>query len=302
MGVITTGTHPKELWPGIYKRWGTVYPEHELQCKSLFDWHDSQKAYEEIVENIGTGLAPAKAESAPATFSSTSQGVTNRATHVAYALGGIITYEALRDNLYESQGKRLIDALKFSMAQTKEIVFANAYNRAQNSSYTFGDGVEMISTAHPTVAGNQSNELSSNAQLSEVALEDICIQIMNAENSRGHNFKMRPKSLIVPTSEYFNARRILKSELQNDTAENAVNVLKYSGLFPDGPKENVYFSSTTAWFVRTNCPNGLFAFMREKLDLTKDNDFDTKNARFLAYERYSHTIGDWRAIYGSNGA
>lgn len=300
--VITTGTHPKLYFMKLKEIWGLEYPEHENQYNDLYDVKTSDQAYEEIQELVGTGLAPAKAEGANATFDGTSQGVLNRATHTAFALGGIITFEALRDNLYLKKGQQLIPSLKFSMKQTKEIVLANGYNNAFDSNFTFGDAVSMISTAHPTAAGNQSNRLSSNAQLSEVALEDLLIQIMDAQNARGLNIALMPNSLHVPTAEYFNAIRILKSALQNDTAENAINALKFAGLFPGGAKVNNYFDSTTAWFIRTNCPAGLALFNREPLSLDSDNDFDTKNARFLAYERYSFTFGDFRTIYGSSGA
>ena len=40
-----------------------------------------------------------------------------------------------------------------SMRQTKEIVGANIYNRAFDSNYKGGDGVELISGSHANVAG-----------------------------------------------------------------------------------------------------------------------------------------------------
>ncbi len=300
MATMTTGTHPKSLWPGVFAFWGIKYPEHEVQYKDLMEWKTSTKAYEELVETIGMGLAPVKSEGTPITFDSTAQGVVNRATHVAYGLGANITYEAIQDGQYENLGMQAAEALKFAMRQTKENVVANVYNRAFNSSYTYGDGVSLVSTAHPTAAGDQSNRLSSNADLSEVAIEDMTIQIMDAKTSKGHPFKLMPKSLHVPTAEFYNAIRILKSTLQNDTAENAVNALKYAGVFTEGAKVNNYFTSTTAWFVRTNAPNGLIGFDREKLSFDKDNDFLTSDARFKTYERYSTTVGDWRSIFGSS--
>ena len=33
-----------------------------------------------------------------------------------------------------------------------------------------------------------------------------------------------------------------------------------------------------------------------------DNDFDTLNAKFRAYGRYSFVFADWRSIFGSQGA
>ena len=149
MSVIGTGNHPKAVWPGVKAWWGQKYNEHPLECKDLFDWETSEQAYEEDVESTSFGLAPVKSSGGSISFDSHQQGVINRFTHVAYALGYIVTYEEMRDNLYKSKSFQRSAMNAFSMRQTKENVAANVYNRAFNSSYTFGDGVELISTAHP---------------------------------------------------------------------------------------------------------------------------------------------------------
>lgn len=301
MSVITTGNHPKAQWPGVKAWWGRQYNEYPLEVLDLFEKDTSEMAYEEDVEATGFGLAPVKSEGGAISFDSETQGTINRSIHVAYALGYICTYEELRDNLYEVVSKRRATANAFSMRQTKENVGANVYNRAFNSSYTFGDGVELCSTAHPTVNGTQSNELSTPADLDEASIEDLYIQISQATNSRGLKIKLVPQSLHIHPNDFFEAQRILKSTLQNDSANNAVNALKMTGAFPKGIKENHYFTDADAWFVRTNAPRGMLMYQREEISFDKDNDFTTKNARAAAYERYSFSIGDWRGIYGSAG-
>jgi hypothetical protein len=301
-GVISTGNHPKSLWPGIKSHWGRSYDDYGMECKDLFDFESSDKAYEEMVEVTGFGLAPVKTEGGSTSYDTDSQGSVTRSTHVAYSLGYIVTREEQDDNLYEVVSKRRASANAFSMYTTKETVAANMYNRAFNSSYVFGDGVELLSTAHPTLAGNQSNELTVAADLSEVSLEDMVIQISQAKNSRGLNIRLQPRALIVPPALMFKAHRILKSELQNDTGNNAVNVLKATGAIPDGVKVNHFLTDSDAWFVRTNAPEGLKCFERVAIEFTKDNDFDTENAKAKSYERYSFSVGDWRSLYGSPGA
>lgn len=302
MAVITTGSHPKELWPGIKAFWGMKYGEHPLEVLDLFDKMSSDKAYEEVVERIGMGLAPAKSEGGSIAYDITKQGVVNRAVHVAYALGYIVTHEEIKDNLYEGKSRERAQANAFSMRQTKENVGANVYNRAFNSSYTFGDGKELIATDHPTEDGTQSNELTVAADLSEAAIEDLIIQIMQAKNSRGLKISLLPQSLHVAPANWFEANRILKSAMQSGTANNDLNVLKATNALPGGIKVNHYFNDADAWFIRTNAPNGLMMFQREEISFEQDNDFDTKNAKAASYERYSFTIGDWRAVFGSPGA
>lgn len=301
-GIITTGNHPKALWPGIKAWWGRFYNEHPMEFRDLFDTESSMQAYEEDVQVTGFGLAPQKSEGGGVSYDSETQGFTTRYTHVAYALGYICTHEEIQDNLYEKVAKRRTQALAFSMRQTKENVAANVYNRATNASYTGGDAKELLATDHPTLSGDQSNELATAADLSEASLEDLIIQIMGATNDRGLKISLMPRTLLVPRQLWFEANRILKSTLQNDTANNAVNVLKATNALPGGVKVNHYFNDSDQWFVRTNAPRGMIHYEREAIDLDKDNDFDTKNDRTKAYERYSFGWTDWRAVYGSPGA
>lgn len=301
MAVITTGTHPKALWPGIKAWFGRSYDEHMEEFSDLFDMETSDKAYEEEVEITGFGLAPVKPQGASISYDTEAQGAITRYVHVAYALGYIVTFEELRDNLYEVVSKRRAQQLAFSMRQSKENVCANVYNNAFSSSYVGGDGVSMINSAHPSLTGNQSNVLTSAADLSELAIEDMIIQVMQMTNNRGMKISGLPQSLHVPPNLWFEAERIYKSVLQNDTSNNAINVLKATSAFPKGIKVNHYFSSQTAWFIRTNIPRGLQFFQRDELDFSRDNDFDTKNAKAASYERYSAGWSDWRGVFGTPG-
>ena len=302
MAVITTGNHPKALWPGIKAWFGRTYDEHTPEWPDLFEEDSSNQSYEEDVQVTGFGLAPVKAEGASVTYDAEVQGYTKRYTHVAYALGYICTYEELADNLYEVVSKRRAQALAFSLRQTRETVAGNVYNRAFNSAYTGGDSTEMIATTHPSTSGNQSNMLTTAADLSEASIEDLIIQIMGATNDRGHKINIMPRSLIVPRQTWFEANRVLKSVLQNDTANNAVNVLRATRALPEGIKVNHYLTDTDAFFIRTNCPRGLMHYVREIGEFEQDNDFDTKNAKAKKYERYSFGWTDWRGIFGTAGA
>lgn len=301
-GVISTGNIPKALWPGINAFWGRFYNEYPREYPELFEIQQSDKSYEELVEVTGFGLAPVKPQGQAIEYDSEDQQTVSRFTNVAYALGFIITFEEMRDNLYEKVGRTRTQALAFSMRQTKEIVGANVYNRAFNSSYVGGDGVCLLSTAHPTVSGNQSNTLSVAADLSETSLEDMCIQIAGAQNGRGLTIALQPRSLIVPRQLEFEAARILKSVLQNDSANNAINALKAMNSIPEGAKVNHYLTDPDAWFTRTNCPESIIMFERDPIMFEQDNDGDTKNIKYNAYERYVPFWADWRGLFGSSGS
>lgn len=302
MSTVTTGQIARLLWPGLNARWGTAYTEHPVEYTDLVDTFTSDKNYEEDQEMTGFGLAPIKTQGASVVYDTAGQGYTTRYTHIAYALGFIITHEALMDNLYEKIGMQRTGSLAFSMRQTKENVVANMYNRATNTNYLGGDGKPLLATDHPSLSGTQSNLLATAADLSEAALEDLAVQIMQATNSRGMKIALMPRSLIVSPALAFEATRILKSAQQNDTANNAINALKSMGLFPEGVKVNHYLTDPDAFYIRTNAPEGLKLFQREAVSFAQDGDFDTSNLKYKAYERYSTGWSDWRALFGSPGA
>lgn len=303
MTVITTGSNPKLLWPGLNKIWGDAYfNEHKEEYTHLFDKDSSSQSYEEDQLMTGMGLVPQKSEGASVSYDTQKQSYTTRYTNVAYALGFIVTREEIADNLYLKVGGARTRQLAFSFRQTKENVAANVYNRAFNSSFTGGDGVELISTSHVTEAGNQSNRLTVAADLSEASLEDLVIQIMKAKNERGLRISLMPTKLIVPVDLHFEAQRILMSSLQSGTANNDVNALYTLGSIPE-IVTNHYLTDSDAFFVRTNVAKntGLKCYQREEIQFSRDNDFDTDNLKAKGYERYSFGWTDWRGVYGSPG-
>ncbi len=297
-GTITTGNHPKALWPGMHAFFGAQYDEHPKEYTQIFDIEKSSKNYEEDTKLTGFGLAPVKTEGGGVSYDTESQGYTKRYSHTVYGLGYIVTEEELEDNQYEAVSRRRIKRLAFSMRQTKEIVGANVLNRAFSSSYVGGDGKELLATDHPSLAGNFQNELTTAADLSEAALEDMVILIGQAKNERGLNIALRPTKLIIPVNLQFEAKRILKSEMQSGTANNDINALK--GMFDYSV--NHYLTDTDAWFMKTNCPNGLQMFERRALAFQQDSDFDTANAKAKATMRFSVGWTDPLGLFGSPGA
>ena len=301
--VINTGSHPKALWPGINAFWGQMYDEHPREYPDLFDEKDSGMAYEQQVQVTGFGLAPVKPEGAPGTYDSEIQGPVSTYLHIAYSLGYIVTFEELRDNLYEKVSRERSEANAFSVSQTVEVVCAGIYNDAfLGAVYLNANGQSLVSATNPnTTGGTFSNALTPSADLMEASLEDICIQAMGLQTDRNLFVSILPESLHVPRQEWFNANRILKSVLQPGTSNNDINVLKATNAFPKGIKLNHYFTSPHAWFVRTNCKQGMQMFWRDRPFFDQDNDFDTKNAKASTYMRFSAGDSDPRCILGSNG-
>jgi len=305
---ITTSSFAKALWPGVNAWYGKEYAEYPVEWEKLFTKQTSRKAFEEVVGGSYFGLAPVKSEGAPVTFDTARQGFTSRYNHVVYALGFIITREIYDDDQYDIVGKLKAEALAFSMRQTKEIVAANVYNRAFNTSYLGGDGASLIasaggggSTSHPNIAGGTfTNGPSVAADLSEAALEQAVIDIAGFTNDRGLRIAARPVSLHIPYTLAFEAKRILNSDGRVATNNNDLNALKEMGSIP-AVYANHYFTDTDAWFIRTDVKNGMTMFERDADSFDMDEDFDTENAKYKARSRYSVGWSDPRGLYGSPG-
>lgn len=302
MSIINSSSFAKALWPGINAWYGKAYNEYPVEYTKLFETYKSRRAFEEDVGVSSFGLAVVKPEGSPIQYDSERQAYITRYSHVVYALGFMITREIMDDDLYDVVGQRKAQGLAFSMRQTKEIVAANVYNRAFNSSYTGGDGKELCATDHPLFAGGTfANELSTAADLSEAALEQAHIDIAGFTNDRGLLISVRPKTLIIPRQLMFEAKRITAPTGRPGTDTNDVNAMKAMGLVPE-VVVNHYLTDTDAWFLRTDAPHGMKHFERDGDSFDMDNDFDTENAKYKARARYSFGWTDPRGIFGSPGA
>lgn len=299
---INTGNFGRALWPGINAWFGDEYNAYDTKYDKMFSSHQSRMRWEEDVYMSQFGLAPEKPEGSPIAYDTAQQGFTSRYTNVTYGTGFIITEEMVEDDLYDVIGERNARALARSMRVTKETVGANVYNRAFNGSYVGGDNVSLLNTSHPNVAGGTwSNTLATAADLSEASLEQACIDIMKWEDDRGLPVQIMPKTLVLPVDEVFNAERILKSNLRVSTADNDINALNSMGKFSD-VLSNVYLTDPDAWFIRTDCPDGLKYFERKGDTFAMDNDFDTSNYKYKATGRYSFGWSDPRGLFGSEGS
>lgn len=300
-GVITTGNAPKLLWPGLAALFGTTYADMPSMIGKVFDERSSDKAYEEIQELAGFGLASVKTEAGAIVYTSNTQGPTARFTNITYGLGFQETQESVDDNQYAGKATNKTIALARSMRHTRETIVANVLNRAFSNSYLGADGIRLVSTAHVTVNGTQSNTLATDADLSEAALEDMLINIRNATDSTGLRISLQPRRLVIPPNYMFEATRILKSAGQNDTANNATNAIRSMGALSD-VVDWPFLTDTDAWFVTTDVPNGLIVFNRREATMEKDSDFDTSNFKHKSTMRLVAGWGDFRGIFASQGA
>ena len=303
---ISRSALAKELEPGLNALFGLSYDQYDAEYAAIFSQETSDRAFEEEVLITGFGGAPTKTEGAGVSFDNASESYSARYTHETVALAFALTEEAQEDNLYASLGKRYTKALARSMANTKEVKGANVLNNAFSSSFTGGDGVSLINTAHPLAGGGSAaNRATTMADLNEVSLEDALIDISTFTDDRGLTISVNATKLVVPPQLVFVADRILNSPGRSGTADNDINAIVNTGVLPGGYTVNHYLTDPDAFFLLTSVTvagEGLKMFQRTAMETSMEPDFSTGNIRYKARERYSFGFSDWRGIYGSQGA
>ena len=292
----------KELEPGLNALFGLEYRQYADETKEIFDTESSDRAFEEEVMLSGFGNAAVKPEGQGIQFDDAQETFTARYTNETIALAFAITEEAIEDNLYDRLASRYTKALARSMASTKNIKGAAVLNNAFNAAFAGGDGVSLINVAHPTLAGNFSNRLATNADLNETSLEQSLIDIAAFTDERGLKVAARGMKLVIPSNLQFTADRLMNTQGRVGTADNDINAMKNMGMIPEGYTVNHYLTDTDAFFIKTDVPNGLKHFSRSPIKTTMEGDFDTGNVRYKARERYVFGFSDPRGIFGSQGA
>ena len=294
----------KELEPGLNALFGLEYKQYENQSAEIYTTESSDRAFEEEVMLSGFANAYVKPEGSGVAYDTAQETFTARYTNETIALAFAITEEAIEDNLYDRLASRYTKALARSMSQTKQVKGAAPLNNGlpSLSSFTSGDGVQLFSTAHPTLTGTFSNTLATQADLNETSLEQALIDIAAMTDERGLKIAAKGVKMIVPPANQFTAERLFKSQGRVGTADNDINAVKSLGMIAQGYRVNNFLTDTDSWYITTDVPNGMKHFNRAPLTTKMEGDFDTGNVRYKARERYVFGVSDPRGIFGVEGA
>jgi hypothetical protein len=293
----------KELLPGLNALFGMEYKRYAEEHKEIYETETSDRSFEEETKLSGFSAAPVKNEGQALAYDNAQEAWTARYNHETIAMGFSITEEAMEDNLYDSLSTRYTKALARAMAYSKQVKAANILNNGFNAAFPGGDGVSLFSTAHPLVSGGtNSNRPTVATDLNETSLENAVIQIAAWTDERGLLIAAKPRKLIVPPALMFVATRLLETNLRVGTTDNDINALKNNGAIPEGYTVNHFLTDPSAWFLKTDVPNGLKHFERVPMSTSMDQDFDTGNNRYKARARYSFGWSDPLGMYASPGA
>jgi hypothetical protein len=288
--------------PILNESFDGVYDQRADEWKQVFrEERGIPRNYHEEPVLYGFGAAPELPDGTAVTYQSGGVLFIKRYVYRVYGLAFALTKVLVEDGDHIRIGQTYAKHLAQSLVETKETLSANILNRAFNGAYPGGDGVSLVSASHPIVGGTFSNQLATAAALSQTSLEQILIQIRNAVDNNGKRIRLNPEKLVVSPSNVFQAEVLLKSVLRTGTNNNDINPVKSMGLLSGGQANLSRLTSTTAWWVQTDAPEGLKLMMRRPLEKSMEGDFETDSMRFKATERYDVGWTDPRAVFGTTG-
>jgi hypothetical protein len=289
------------LLPGVRGLTGK-YEQIPTRWDKVFSKGKSNMALERTLSMRYLGLAKLKTEGGQTAFDNNAgERYVYNQEHNEIGLGYAITRKAIDDNLYKAQFQPSNLGLLQSFAQTKEIYGWNVFNTATTyNSAIGGDGVALLSTAHPIDGATLANTPAVQVDLNEASLLNAMTTIpVTFLDNAGLKTFARARKLVVPNYLEPVAIRLTKTELRPGTADNDVNaILSTSGGLPDGYVVSEFLTSNYAWFLLTNI-EGLLYLERIAFETDMQVDFTTDNLLVKGYERYSFGYYDWRSIWGS---
>lgn len=281
-----------------------VNDKHDgLESKAKYkEWMQVDSMDDQWVEDLemaGPGLASELAEGGELVAGSITEGVAWRYTARKFGLKVVVTDEAIEDSKYP-QIIMALKRIKRSMWKTVDYDAANILARGWNSSFTFGDGVELFSTAHTLPGGGTfSNTLATPMTPSRAAL----IVVQSALNQLpGHDGLIegyRMKGVVCPSDQWAVWAGIIGSAKAPEAGQfNEINVINRD--FDLKVCANPYWRNTsTNWAVWTDCEHGVKFRWRRKPRSKSWMENDNELRKFGISARWSRGVSDPRYLYGS---
>lgn len=287
--------------PILNETFDGIYDQRADEWKQVFrQFNGTPRAYHEEPVLFGFGAAPELPDGTPVTYQNGGVLFAKRYVYKVYGLAFALTKVLVEDGDHIRIGSTYAEHLAQSLIETKETLCANILNRAFNGAFLGGDGVALNVTNHPIAGGVFSNLLAA-AAMSQSSVEQGLIQIRNAVDNNGKRIKLMPQQIVTGNSNVMQAEVIIKSVLRTGAANNDINPIKTMDLLPKGAAILARVTSTTAWWLQTNAPQGMKMAMRRALERSMEGDFDTDSMKYKATERYIPGWTDPRALYGTPG-
>jgi phage major head subunit gpT-like protein len=301
------------LEPGLRKIFMETYNEIPEQYSKVFNVQNSSKAIETDLRMGGFGLWDKKDSAGSVQYQDPTDTVSLQYIHEEFSSGFTVERKLVDDEQY-NQITKMSKALGRAARATIETRAADVLNNA----FTVNgfDGVPLISATHKRLdGGTMSNILgtgdgagAANGALSDRNLKAALIQMRRQVDDKNILIQTSPRLLVVPPSLEYTAKTILQSA--NLSTNGSGSPVTNDKNVIQGRLEVVvmdYFTYTQAagkypWLLIDPTVAELNFFWRKRLEFKNTDDFDTMQAKYRGYMRFSAGYSDYRGVFGSDGS
>ena len=289
---------PDLLEPGLRKVFDDTLRERPSNIAILFDVQSSNKAVEHDLSE--TSLLDFEPMNGAVPYDDMGEGYKTNYVHQELARGFKVERKLVDDDLYGVINRRP-SRLGRAARRRREKDAASMFNNAFNSGFKGGDGVALCSSAHPSNNSSATQSNTGTLVLNDVNLEATRRLMMGFQDDRQGIIEVEPDFLLVPLALEQTAWEIINSKGKPDTANNNANF--HMGKFKLLVWPN-YLTSAAQWYLMDSLMMKEYHLWFDRItpEFQKDREFDTYNAKYSGYMRYSFGWSDWRAIYGNQPA
>lgn len=240
------------------------------------------------------------AEGSEYSFKRSKQGLSKTLSIKKMGLGVSISDEAVSDGKFDLIGD-MLRKLARSAKESQEVDAMNIFNNGFGSETT-SDGLAVFHASHLLPSGGTfRNKPSAAADLSGTSLDTGLTDFETIfVGDTGIIYNMRPKTLLVHSSNKRYAQELVGSDQKPDSADNNMNSLKGEGLTVIS---SPHLTDTDAWFLLASPEETGFRIISRTPIETK-SWVDDKTDSIAYRSRYREKIGVTHAYgaYGNAGA
>lgn len=314
---ILQGNYGRLLEPGLRKIFFEVLRELPEQYSQVFNVLSSKKAIETDYRMGGFGLWEKKGSSDSVQYQDPTGTIALQYIHEEFASGFTVERKLVEDEQYNTINKMSANLSRAARA-TIETKAAEVLNNAFNTNGY--DGVPLVATNHPRLDGGTTVANKITGALTDANLKLAMILARQQVDDKGILVQMSPKILVVPPQLEYTAKTIIGSSnlspngngtLQSGVSNAATDknviqgglkVVVMDYLSPlDGSNNPSAAGTNYPWFLIDPSVAELNFFWRNKLEFKNTEDFDTMQAKYRGYCRFSAGYSDFRGIIASPG-
>lgn len=246
---------------------------------------------------IGLGAMQEMHENQAIPYERFEQGNDKTVYFTNYGLGVQMSRDMYDDDLTGHMRRPMLELGK-SANYTKDLKFWDVINSGEDAGARVGlDGEALFVNDHPVqgTGGTLSNIVD--AAISKTSLEAACDLLEGLTNENGVPIVYKPKLLVIPYQQRWIVKELIESELDPESANNAINPLRHVGL-----KYMVvhYLTDSNACYLFAGEHDLRFMWRRQAAFKGTD-DFNTEAALFKGSMRFQTTFFRWRGVVKITG-